>query len=399
MSTTAAVGTGGGIDPKRAGRSAAEKAQAELPNGKADFAIVFSSSIPHTKQLVEGVADVLGDTPFVGCTGEGIVVPGATVEGEPSVGVMAISSDQAKFDAMYVEGFGTDSVKAARDLAEQVNGKGRDEPKLLILLPDGLSGNCTAFLDELDARLSVPVALAGGAAADDMAFESCDQFVGNNVFSGGVAAVLVSGDIDVEVAASHGCVPVGDERTVTKFDAEGWMHTIDNEPAWDALRAYLSDGGEKGLNADGIVHLCFGTPLRQDQAEGYDDLIIRTPLQLNEETGALLFPGGGLKAGQKIQVTRRDPGKIAESAKACASRIRDSHPGKKPALVLQFDCAGRGRVLFGACASDEIVRPLQEAIGQTTPWIGFHTFGEIARLAKHPYYHNYTVVLCAIYDK
>ena len=65
---------------------------------------------------------------------------------------------------------------------------------------------------------------------------------------------------------------------------------------------------------------------------------------------------------------------------------------------MQFDCAGRGSILFGSCAAQEIVHPLQEALGDTTPWIGFHTYGEIAPINGKPYYHNYTVVLCALYD-
>ena len=75
-----------------------------------------------------------------------------------------------------------------------------------------------------------------------------------------------------------------------------------------------------------------------------------------------------------------------------------SHGGRAPAFVLQFDCAGRGRILFGACAAAEIVVPLRKTLGPATPWLGFHTYGEIAPIAGRPYYHNYTVALCAVYD-
>ena len=42
---------------------------------------------------------------------------------------------------------------------------------------------------------------------------------------------------------------------------------------------------------------------------------------------------------------------------------------------------------------------VQEALGRDLPWIGFHTYGEIAQLAGNAYYHNYTVVLLALYDR
>ncbi len=76
-----------------------------------------------------------------------------------------------------------------------------------------------------------------------------------------------------------------------------------------------------------------------------------------------------------------------------------SRDGRAPELVLQFDCAGRGRILWGGCAADEIVAPLRKTLGATTPWIGFHTYGEIAPIGGRPYYHNYTVALCAFYER
>ena len=50
---------------------------------------------------------------------------------------------------------------------------------------------------------------------------------------------------------------------------------------------------------------------------------------------------------------------------------------------------------------DGVVRDERGApvAGATVPWIGFHTYGEIAELGGQPYYHNYTVVLCALYER
>jgi small ligand-binding sensory domain FIST len=120
---------------------------------------------------------------------------------------------------------------------------------------------------------------------------------------------------------------------------------------------------------------------------------------LHDEMGAVPIVGGGLTEGNRIQLTRRDPEKIKRSAQSCAARVLDSHNGEAPAFVLQFDCADRGRILFGACTAAEIVVPLRKTLGATTPWLGFHTHGEIAPLDGRPYYHNYTVGLFAVYDR
>ncbi|MHC4429553.1 MAG: FIST C-terminal domain-containing protein, partial [Planctomycetota bacterium] len=211
-----------------------------------------------------------------------------------------------------------------------------------------------------------------------------------------ISALLLKGRGSMEVAVSHGCSPIGLERVITRTDG-GWVHEIDGQPAWSVFKEYL-DGDPEDLNAEGIVHLCIGQPLDAEAAEEYAPYVIRTPLSLDKGTGALFFPGGGLRSDQPIQLTRRDPARIKDSARACARRILDKQPDLEPALVLQFDCAGRGCALFGAFAAEQIVRPLQETLGTTTPWLGFHTYGEIAPINEQLHYHNYTVVLCAVYD-
>ena len=190
-------------------------------------------------------------------------------------------------------------------------------------------------------------------------------------------------------------MPIGLERTVTRAEG-GWVREIDGRPAWDVFKEYL-EGDPPDLQAEGVIHLCIGKPLDAEATRDYDaPHVIHTPLHLDKETGALFFPGGGLSSGERIRLTRRDAARIRESALGCARKL--VRPDQRPAAVFQFDCAGRGRALFGSYAADEIVRPLQAELGTDVPWIGFHTFGEIAPIGGRSYYHNYTVVLCALYD-
>ena len=67
--------------------------------------------------------------------------------------------------------------------------------------------------------------------------------------------------------------------------------------------------------------------------------------------------------------------------------------------MLHFDCASRGRQLFGSRATESIVTPLQDVFRPDVPWIGFHTYGEIAPLGGRAHFHNFTVALCAIYEE
>jgi small ligand-binding sensory domain FIST len=163
------------------------------------------------------------------------------------------------------------------------------------------------------------------------------------------------------------------------------------------LREYVDGDPEDLLGAD-IIHLCVGEPLDPAlRAEYGSDYLIRTPLTLGQDKQSLFFPGG-LQLGDRIQFTRRDPEKVAANAAQSAQTLARRRPDQSPLAVLQFDCAGRGHMLFGESTADLAVRPLQHAFATSPPWLGFHTFGEIAQIGQRAFYHNYTVVLCALYE-
>lgn len=394
MSTHANVGLSSLEDALAAGREAALAAIAPLPGQRADLALVFATSDYQHDVLLNAIQAVLPGARILGCSGEGVIAHDESLEASAAVAVMAIASSSITFATFVVQEYADSPALAGHRLGQMVK-ESLPSPKCVCLMSDGLMGNCTEFLAALHEEMGT-VPIVGGTAADAMTFERTYQYAGTRVLSGGVVAFAIAGDVDVEIAVSHGCAPIGLERTVTNA-ADGWIREIDGIPAWQVFREYLADDAED-LNADGITHLCIGEPIAGN-ADGYDPYVIRTPLQLDQATGALFFPGGGLTEGNRIQLTRRDPEKIRKSAQQCALRVLDSHDGRAPAFVLQFDCAGRGRILFGACAAAEIVVPLRKTLGPQTPWLGFHTYGEIAPIAGRPYYHNYTVALCAVYDR
>ncbi len=395
MSTIARVGTSNQVDSAAAGSAAARSALAGLTGAPPSVALVFASSDHDHERLLTAIGQVVPGVPLVGCSGEGVIAGDDSTETLAAVAVMLIATDRIRFASFLVDDYGSDPAGAGVRLAALVNAAGADA-RCLCVMPDGLVGNCTALLESLRTHLAMPLPIVGGAAADAMTFERTFQYGEGRVASGAVSALLILGPVDVEVAVSHGCTPLGSECEVTKSD-NGWIHEIDGRPAWNLFKEYLADDSDD-LNAEGIVHLCIGEHLRAE-VDGHDPYVIRTPLQLDKATGALFFPGGGLTEGGTIQLTRRDPDKIRASAHECATRVRDSHAGRVPDLLLQFDCAGRGRILWGGCAAAEIVAPLRRVLGRAVPWIGFHTYGEIAPIGDRPYYHNYTVVLCALYEQ
>jgi hypothetical protein len=357
------------------------------------LALVFATVGYPQEPLLAAIRAALGPRcVVVGCSGEGAIAHGDSREVDHAVSVMAIAFDGVEAEGFLIDDYGVDSVAAAEELAGRI-GK-HDDIVGLCVFPDGLRGDCSAFLRTLERALP-GVLVVGGTAGDAMAFERTYQYGEGKVQSGAVSAVVLRGRGRLRVAISHGCTPCGPHQKITRTSGN-WIEEIDGRPAWDVFKELL-DGDPQDLNAEGIVHLCIGIATEASGQVLGDPMIVRTPLALNKATGALFFPGGGLWQGQRIRIARRDAEQIRLAASSCARSVRE--PGRgDPAFVLQFDCAGRGKIFFGDHAAAETIEPLRAELGRRVPWAGFHTYGEIATTEQGLNYHNYTVAICAYYD-
>jgi len=383
MGIWASAGGSDSHDSFRAGVAAATEALAGRED--ADLILVFGTAGHDQDALLAGVRSVTGETPLGGCSAEGVIGPSMSSEGSHVIRTLVIGGG-LRATTHVARDVGGDTQRAAKSIAAAFAG---EEPDLVLLFPDGLTINSTQLLVELHALMPRTL-FVGGAAGDMMQFLRTYQYIDGTVVSDGVAAVGISGALDVRVAVTHGCDPLGIEHVITR--AEGaFVHEIDGQPAWEVMRSYL-EGPAEDLTAVAAPFLCLAS-----RAPGNDDdLIIRVPLGLQKETGTLFFPGE-LREGETVMMARRHGELIAKRAVKAAHSIL-AEDRRRPAFVLQFDCTGRGRILYGDRVTDELIEPVQKVFGDDVPWLGFHCYGEIAPVGRVPYYHNYTMALCAIFD-
>jgi hypothetical protein len=377
-----------------AGHEAARAAKQALDSTTVDAAAVFCTSRHDIDTLLAAVQEELPGATIFGGTGEGIIGGDRSEERDFAAGVMALRSSKLRFQSILIERFSDDPVRCGHDLADAIKVEGTDDLIAVLLIPDGLTGNCAELLRTIRALLPTETIIAGGTAADAMSFELTTQFGGGHHASDAVSALAIRGRGRATVAVSHGCSPIGLPRTVTKANGS-WIQEIDGRPAWEEFKEYL-DGDPTNLEAEGIMHLCIGLPMKEAPSTSYPDHVITTPLRLDEATGALFCPTTSFEVGQTIRLNRRDIVEIRENARGCARSLHD--PTARPSAVFQFDCAGRGRMLYGAATADALVRPLQAELGIDIPWIGFHTYGEIGAVGEQLLTHNYTVVLVVLYE-
>ncbi len=369
-----------------------------LRGRRAGLVLVFATVGYDQRALLQGVKSVTDDAPLSGCSGEGVITAVGSDEGSHSVSVTAIASDEITFQTCRIREVSRDPRAAAARLCEEWRRHSSrcssENARIALLFPDGLTINCTELLEAIQQGLPRAATLVGGAAGDALQFQRSYQYHDGEVDSDSLSAVLIGGDVSAETIVSHGSDLFGVEHTVTRAE-RGRVQEIDGRPAWRALGEYLGDH-TGGLNPLDVAYLCVAERLPGEWDPEYGEYVVRVPLGLDRKTGTVFFPGG-LTTGARFRMARRNQARVQQHALASAQRLLERRPGERPLLALQFDCAGRGRLLFGERASEAMVEPLRRAVGTDVPWAGFHSYGEIGPLLGHTYYHNYTVVLCVLY--
>ena len=100
--------------------------------------------------------------------------------------------------------------------------------------------------------------------------------------------------------------------------------------------------------------------------------------------------------GTSIWFSSRDKEKIAAGLDRMAAQIKHQLGGEKPKLVLQFDCATRGKMMFREQEKLQLLKRFRQSVGPEVPWAGFYAFGEIGPVEEHNNRNLYTAVVLAL---
>lgn len=394
MGTKVGVGMSHHRNPLVAGQEAVEKALKGGDVKKTDFVFMFATVGYNQQTLLKAVRNAIGGAPLCGCSGEGTITRGEIDESNFSVAIMAISSDELRFSNGIGKGLKADSASVGRAVADTIRPELNSDTLALFLFPDGLSFNYDRFQVALEGQLNLghPLPLIGGTAGDNWQLRRTYQYCNDDVISDGLAWALLSGQARITWAVNHGCISTGVEHKVTRSEGNT-IYEIDGKPALEVLKSYLTDD-EIVDWAKAVIHLTLGfeTPAHIDD---YDEYMIRFMPTKNDETGAVTIPTE-VTEGTSIWMTRRDFEKVSSGIGRLASRIKTQLDGNRAKLVLQFDCAGRGKVFLRDQQKVQLLNRLQNQIPDT-PWLGFYTLGEIGPVGDINCFHNYTAVVAAVY--
>ena len=404
METKVGVGESKKINPFEAGVEAAQMAMVKAGLQECDFVFLFATAGYEQEPMLKGVRSVTGTAPLSGCSGEGIITQsgpagegmfGETglIKGEEIVGVMVFSSDKIKFFNYASQGLKTDSQKAGLEIGREIKEARVENPLALLMFPDGMTINSKDFFEGIDAVIEKPLLFCGGSAGENLTFNKTYQYHNDKVLTDSASCVLISGKAEIEVGVNHGCEPISLERTITKSKKNN-IYEIDNKPAWDFFKKFLPNDANE-FTAELVTFFALGEKLAEDLAPEYDKYIIRVPMGQNADGS--LYINTEMPTGTKVHMMRRDDEKVSLGAKKLAEKIKNRIGDKKPIAVFHFDCAARGKRLFGEDTKQMGIDVIQNVFDKDIPWLGFYSYGEIAPIAKKNYIHTVTVVLLVIY--
>jgi hypothetical protein len=403
MTTKAGVGMSRHHNPNIAGREAAEQALTNAGVDRPDFVFMFASIGYDQHSVLRAVRETTGGAPLTGCSAEGTINGDDADESNFSVVVTAISSDELGWTNGLAAGLEADPRAVGKRVAQDLLPNLSAETIGLFVFPDGVYDFVVAtntldnFLAGLEENLPSERFLplwGGGANASFKMTSPAYQYCDDEAISGGVSYALLSGNAQAGWAISHGCIPIGGERKVTRSQGNV-IYEIDGRPALEVLEEYLP---EDALTDDRdwmryavSLALCFRAPSYMKDEE----YVVRGVPVVRIAEGSIAVQTE-VKEGTSVWLSSRDKEKITTGFDRMAAQIKEQLGGEKPKLVFQFECATRGKMMFRDQEKLQILQQFRQSLDPDAPWAGFYTAGEIGPVEEHNLRHLYTSVVLAL---
>jgi hypothetical protein len=398
MAIKAGVGMSRHHNPNVAGREAAEQALKKAGVAKPDFVFMFASIGYDQPSLLRAVRETTGGAPLTGCSAEGTITADEADESGFSVVVTAISSEELQWHNGLAPGLGDDSRAVGKRVAQDLLPNVSAETIGLFVFPDGMIDNLDPFFAGLEENLPSErfLPLWGGGAGNDLNLEEPTyQYCDDEVVSDGVSYALLLGKAQAGWAVSHGLIPIGGERKVTRSEGNV-IYEIDGKPAAEVLREYLP----QGALADDRAWMRYATSLALSfKAPSYikdEEYVVRGVPKVRMADGSIIVQGPEVQEGTSVWFSSRDREKIATGFDRMARQIKEQLGGEKPNLVFQFECLTRGELMFREQEKLQLLKRFRQSVGPDVPWAGFYAIGEIGPVEEHNDRHLWTSVVLAL---
>jgi small ligand-binding sensory domain FIST len=207
-----------------------------------------------------------------------------------------------------------------------------------------------------------------------------------------VAAILLTGDLEIEIGAALACTPLGQTHRITAV-RDNIVLELDGRPAYEVFAEAAGPLADDIPRALAFVFV--GIPLETGAdrlARG--NFYIRNILGASAEHGAIAIahrPHEGDVIGFVLRDAERSRNELKATLEEMGTRIRNP-----PAFGLYFDCVSRGQGLYHIPDHDSAY--IAQYLGDT-PVVGFFSGFEIGPLGAASGLLQYSGVLALVSEK
>jgi hypothetical protein len=376
------VGHSDDVDVNDALEEIFEKCDAGLSGETPKAGLLFAALENDHQAIVERVRTRYPDLELIGSSSAGEM---SSILGyqEDSIVLALLASDRVDFTVGLGQNAYDDPKSAAVQAVAEARAKTDQEPRLCIVfpMPIPVPVDPAEVLRHLRDELGPDIPLLGGGAAlEQFTFPPSPgyQYAGDVVTQGALPILLISGPISYSFGVDTGWRAVGPQGKVTKA-TEPLVQEIEGRPAIEFYERHLGPGKP-----------AFANPLAV--YEGSDQFYLRSPIDHDAETGAILF-AAGVPEGSTVQLTVAATAEIFQGTKSAVTKAIEGYPqGMEPEAALLFSCAVR-KLLLGTRTGTEL-ELARNLLGDDVPVLGFYCFGEVAPIESPEVdrYHNVTIV-------
>jgi len=250
-----------------------------------------------------------------------------------------------------------------------------------LLFADGFNGDA----EQLCAGLAEQEMLIfGSLSSGDMHTGHTYQIAGNQTGTGGLAALLIKGDITIGIGAAHGWLPAGNMFRVTRSRGF-WVRTLDGRPASEAY-AQLFGYPAREWAFPPLNHMARLYPLGIESSE--EKLNVRAPLRV-EADGSFRM-NASIRDGMDAHLLVGSPSACRQAAQNSAQQALNQLGTARPVMALVLaDIAWQ--MLLEATPGIEI-QAIQEILGEDVPLIGGYSLGQFVPGDPTPEFLNQHIV-------
>jgi hypothetical protein len=366
-------------------KAGAEAATAAIGGRTPAVVFVFASHRHDLPALLMAVRDEAGPQALVvGASTLGELANDGASAGGVSVGALGGAGFTVRAKVAHISDAG--HRQAGAEAAEAMAGV-TGPHSVLILLADGLSGDPHEVVRGAYSVLGAAVPLVGGFAGGGSDRSRTFQFIGDTVYTDAVVGVALGSDAPIGIGIAHGWHRVEPPMIVTRSRGAR-IYELDDEPALDVL---LRRNDMVGRPAAELFHRVDALQaIGLSRRNGEDIRVIHD----GDDVERSVLGMSDVPQGALCWLMEADHQALIQGAVDSCRDALDGLNGKVPLGVLAFDCgARRGRL--GPDGMQEEMAAMRTALGNT-PYAGFYTSGEIARVRGALGTHHLTLVTLAL---